>query len=520
MRGIRSIVLLACLAGMSQARADRFRFTEGAGEYAVGFRVVQQYDQTRVFLAPTDPSTGETVSGQRARPIQTLIWYPAETSATPKLTYGDYLLLAGSEDRFDRSAEQIRQTADFRLRDYVPPEMDAATIAAIEQQPMWAARDAAPVARRFPVVIYAPSHNASAGENADLCEYLASRGYVVLASSSMGPAGRWMLNELSDVEAQVGDIEFLVGYASALADADAGEIAVIGYSWGGIANVFAAARDSRIRALVGFDGGIRLVGKLVDAAKYVTPERITVPYLYLASDLGSLEDLYRQKQDLSDDLLARLKYNDFYLVTFRPLVHYHFASQHLRFLSTQPSVVFSGEYSFDEINQAYGWLARYAVAFLDGTLKHDANAMTFVTRKPVENGLPPHAVSLDVEPAKGLPPTRASLAAEMHRKGFAHAQEIYDAMAKANPEFKLPPSEFSDWLEDLAALKRTKDAIYVAKVFTKTYSDRPGPYYRLAELQVAAGDKAGAVESYRKVLALDPANEDVKKKLATLGATK
>jgi hypothetical protein len=35
-------------------------------------------------------------------------------------------------------------------------------------RPMWAVKGAAPVAGRFPVVVYAPSYSASAMENADL----------------------------------------------------------------------------------------------------------------------------------------------------------------------------------------------------------------------------------------------------------------------------------------------------------------------------------------------------------------
>lgn len=49
-----------------------------------------------------------------------------------------------------------------------------------------AVRDAAPASGSFPVVIYAPSYAESAHENLDLCEYLASQGYVVIASRSLG----------------------------------------------------------------------------------------------------------------------------------------------------------------------------------------------------------------------------------------------------------------------------------------------------------------------------------------------
>ena len=293
---------------------------------------------------------------------------------------------------------------------------------------------------------------------------------------------------------------------------------MIGYSWGGISNVFAAAKDSRITALVGFDGGIRLVGKLVAAAKYVTPEHITVPYLYLASNLGSLEDLYRQKQDLSDDLLARLKYSDLYLITLNPLVHYHFASEHLRFLSTKDPIVFTGEYSLDEIYRAYSWVARYTLAFLDAVSKNDPRALAYVTNKPGANGFPPHTVEVEVTRSTGLPPTRESLASEAHRQGFSHIAEIYAGLKKQDADFKLPPYEFLDWIDDLVNIHRVEDAIQIGKLFATVYPDRPGPPERLGELYLLQGDKALAAAGFRKALLIDPANERVKDKLKKLGA--
>ena len=502
------------LAAAANSTADtRFEFSEPPGQYAVGLKVVRQYDATRTFLGRFDVVTGEAVPpSSRARPVETLIWYPA-TQAGTRMHYGDYLLLTGSEDRFDRSDAQIKAVTEYRLRDYLPPEMPAASVEQIKQESMWATQDADAAVGKFPIVIYAPSHNASAYENADLCEYLASHGYIVLASASMGADNRWMGEDVSDVQAQVGDIEFLVGYAATLPNADSAHIAVIGYSWGGISNVFAAAKDSRITALVGFDGGIRLVGKLVSEAKYVTPERITVPFLYLSSRPFSVEDLYRQKQDLSDDLLTRLKYSDLTIVTFDALVHYQFASEHLRFLSLKDAAMFPGDYSLPDVFRAYGWLARYTLAFLAGELKDDKKSLAFVTNAPAAKRTPAHEVRTEVNRSAGLPVTRETLAAEINRKGFAHAGDVYDALKKQNADFKLPPYEFINWIDDLLVMNRSQEAIDIAKLFAKAYPDRPGPHVELGEAYLAHGDRALAAESFKKYLAMVPDDERVQARL-------
>lgn len=503
---VRSVLLGFVLSVITvPAFAESFEFTEKPGDYAVGFKVVQQYDTTRTYLGRFDDTTGEPVKQNRARPIQTLIWYPAKQSPN-QMHYDDYLLLSGSEDDFSRSAEQIAAVADFRLRDFVPPNMPASTIESIKQQTMWAARDASAIDAKFPVVIYAPSHNESAAENADLCEYLASHGYVVIASPSFGASNRWLGLTLADAETQASDIEFLVGYAPTLADADASHLAVIGYSWGGVANVLAAARDSRITALVGFDGGIRLVGKLVAEAKYVTPEHITVPYLYLSSRASSIEDLFRQEQDLSGDLLARLKYADLFVVTFDPVVHFQFASKHLRFLDVNEPAVFPGDYSLSETYQANGWIARYTLAFLDAELKSDAHAASWLARSPDANGFPKHAIKLEVDRGHGIPPTREAIAAELHRGGFTHANDVFAELRKQDAQFKLSPDEFVDWMENLQTQHKFDDAIEIGKQFVATYPERPGPLARLGDAFRMRGDTKQAIESYKKALAIDPAN--------------
>ncbi len=493
------------LFAAASARGESFTFSEKPGDFAVGFRVVQQYDGTRTYLGRFDATTGEPVTKNRARPIQTLIWYPAAKSGD-RMHYGDYLILTGSEDDFTRSAEEIASVSQFRLLDFLPHDMPPTAVDEIKRQTMWATRDAAPADGKFPVAIYAPSHNESAAENADLCEYLASHGYVVISSPSFGANGRWLGLQLPDVEVQAADIEFLVGYAATLSEADASRIAVIGYSWGGVANVFAAARDSRITALVGLEGGIRLVGKLVAAASYVTPENVTVPYLYVSARPISTEDLFRQDQDLSGDLLARLKYADLFIVTLEPLVHYEFASKHLRFLDTKEPMVFPGDYSLSETYQAYGFLARYTLAFLDAELKRDANAASWLARAPDANGMPAHQVKLEVNRGSGIAPTREAIEAELHRRGFAHAHEVFAELHQQDAKFKLAPDQFVDWIENLNALHRYDDVIAIAAEFAATYPERSGPLVRAGDAFRNKGDTKHAIEFYKKALALDPQN--------------
>jgi hypothetical protein len=74
---------------------QRFHFTEKPGPDAVGLKVVEQYDFSRSYRSVTD-ELGKPYQGERARPLQTLIWYPAQKSSGKPMTVGDYGDLPGS----------------------------------------------------------------------------------------------------------------------------------------------------------------------------------------------------------------------------------------------------------------------------------------------------------------------------------------------------------------------------------------------------------------------------------------
>jgi hypothetical protein len=75
---------------------NHFTFAPRPGPYPVGFRVVFQYDYSRTFQEAVD-LLGKPNTGELARPVQTLIWYPAQKSDNPAIVFGDYLALGVKE---------------------------------------------------------------------------------------------------------------------------------------------------------------------------------------------------------------------------------------------------------------------------------------------------------------------------------------------------------------------------------------------------------------------------------------
>ena len=385
---MRIILLIIALWTCTTSQAESlFKFSNEPGIHGVGVRYVKQYDRSRSFT-PERGLLSRVFSSKQSRPIQTVIWYPAEKSGK-RVTYDEYLRLVGWETDFDRTPREQTQAVDAWLQ-MVTDGKRKRQVEAERRRIMWAVGDAAPKAGKYPVVIYAPSINNTTFENADIAEFLASHGYIVIAAPTIGETSRWIKKDLKHAELQVDDIRFLIDYARTLPQADMGRVAVAGFSWGGLSNVLAAAKDERIKALVCMDGAVRYYNSIVAQAKYAVPEKLKTPLLYLAQTPASMETNIRLKEDMSGSFISRMTNADVYLLTMYPMEHVHFGSSYIRL----DDIAEYKEYTPGEVSFAYSLGARYVLNFLNGYLKNDASGLAYLANKPVANGAPPHALKM------------------------------------------------------------------------------------------------------------------------------
>jgi dienelactone hydrolase len=512
-------LLLVALVAIAHAQSapvagagdQRFRFTEKPGPDAVGLKVVEQYDFSRTYR-PLIDELGKAYQGERARPLQTLIWYPAQKSNGKAMTVGDYSDLLATETSFGKP--ELWSDWKWWIEGMKPTLKDS----------MWAVRDAPLLAGRFPVVIYAPSLSSMSWENADICEYLASHGYVVVASPSTGARSRDMTVDLAGIDAQAQDISFLIGYARTLPDTEMSEIAVAGFSWGGISNLFAAARDNRIDALVALDGSMRYFPGLVKAATDVHPEQMTIPMMFFyqgSTTLEKIEKIARQKPNKDTDgpnVLNAWTHGDLITVEDIALVHTEHGSMFQRNERIWKNYARShkADYTRADGMVGYAWIARYTLEFLDAYLKRDAQAMAFLKKTPAEVGVPPHMMTVNFRAAKGIPASLDALRAEVGRQGFDHAAAIYAAMLKEQPDFKLDEDAVLRWGSDLMEKNHLAEAIEVLKLDVQVFPSSSNSYDSLGEAYMKAGQTQLAIESYKKSLELNPGDDEAKEKLKEL----
>jgi len=324
------------------------------------------------------------------------------------MTFGDYGALIRTEVSFDNPVEKGK-----------PQSFVDAYIQGTTEEHTWAVRDAPVQTGRFPLVLYAPSLNAPSIENIELCEYLASNGFVVIASPSMGAASRTMTVDIPGANAEAQDISFLVSYGCALPDVEPSKIAAIGYSWGGMAALFAAARDKRIDALISLDGSFRYSGGTVQAAGDIHPDQMTIPLLVFSRAEETLEALDASRKDKTTCDCAPNVLNEW---AHGDLIHVHLlATSHIQFSSLyQRSERFKKEglqfapadYSLEDGAASYNWMAQYTLEFLNAHLEHDSVAAQFLKRTPAENGVPRHLIAVSFREAspilerKDLPPQK------------------------------------------------------------------------------------------------------------------
>ena len=503
------VAVFFCSMFAGGQNAQRFQFTEKPGPHAVGLKVVDQYDYSRTWRSTVD-DLGQPYAGERARPLQTLIWYPALQSGKAAMTVHDYVVLRETETDFDKKTS----SPDVA-------EQDAGRKDTFNDH-LLAVRDAPIEAGHFPVVIYAPSFSNVSWENADLCEYLASFGYVVVASPDMGATTRGMTGDLTGIEAQARDISFLIGYASTLPDTEMSAVAVGGFSWGGISNLFAAARDNRIKALFALDGSMRYFPGLIKQSGYAHPDLMGIPLLFFTQGAITLEE---QEQVLNDpermsgkSTLNAWTHGDLITVHMLGLTHGEFSSMFQRDESfwKGSEKFMKADYTRADGTTSYAWVARYTVHFLDAYLKHDAAAMDWLKKTPAENGAPLHFLTASYRAASGVPATLESFRAELHQKGFDHAAEVYASFQKQDSTFKLDEGAINQWGYELMGSDHLPEAIELFQWNVAMNPNSGNVYDSLAEAYMKSGDKEHAIEFYKKSLEKDSSNQNAKDKLKQL----
>ncbi len=217
--------------------------------YEAGFKIIQTKDTTRIYKQNTDTS-----DYLHYRPLDIDVWYPATVSpGDTSLYFRDILGLLENRANY-YTASNLGNGITQQIAHYFSQTLNCSDSTKVLNFRTASHKNANPVDRKFPLVIYLSAFNGMSYENFNLFEELAKKGFVVASISSIGrfPGDMTMQNE--DLMEQVYDAIAALENLKGNSNIDFTKIGIIGYSWGGLSGSIAASKISNVSCLVSLDG--------------------------------------------------------------------------------------------------------------------------------------------------------------------------------------------------------------------------------------------------------------------------
>jgi dienelactone hydrolase len=294
------------------------------------------------------------------------IWYPAEPTDARPLTFGRYVDGADGRESFRTRVA----TYGFSLSDAELDELLSSETAAIEKAP----RASGP----FSLLVFGTGLTGPFYLNTVLCEYLAGRGYVVVAIPSL-PA-REDVEPAYDalaVDAQIRDMEFAIQALHDYPEVADGPIGLVAWSLGGVAQALLQMKNPDVGAVVSLDAatGYAYGDKLLESSIFFEPRRATAAFLHATDsrESGQVPKSFRYYDEIAQGRS--------YLLTIEGATHAEFTS----LAAVVPLKIASVEGREGAIER-YRRLCLYVARFLDASLRNDRDADEFLRDAPTRHG--------------------------------------------------------------------------------------------------------------------------------------
>lgn len=480
------------------------------GKYAVGFKHYLTVDSSRTYKRLFDWNDDNI-----PRPLPVSIWYPIISPPDPKvsLTVLDYMEILKEEVEWEHLPnDQLLNWFDYENTEQNQRHLEEKTSAFANAEPL---------ALTCPLIVYAPSYEASSIENFILCEFLASHGYIVISSPSRGTETRFMEGGTEkDMETQARDLEFIIAEGCRMNHVDRDKIGTVGFSFGGLSNVLAQNRNRLIKTIVSLDGSIKYKYATIKKSPFAAIEKVDVPFIHMAQKIIPKEVIAEDQLDsslnTSFDFYDDLIYSRAYSLQFNNLTHSHFSSLGVLFEKRDKRQ----DKSDSEIMESYKWLSVYSLHFLNAFLKNDGQSLAFIENSPEDNETPDGLVT-----KRQKMPLQKEFSLEGFNKlakaeNYRNLEELYHHVREEHPDLNLDEGKLNNLgLQLTFDPKTTEYGIAILALATKIYPESANLFDSLAEAYLFAGNKEKAVANFKKSLALFPENENAQKRLKLLGKT-
>ncbi|MBD0851971.1 prolyl oligopeptidase family serine peptidase [Maribacter arenosus] len=503
---LATIVLFQLCSLTGQTSLKEINLEKGA--YNVGFKHYTMVDSTRLYRIENN-FDNQLVN----RPIPISIWFPAttENSNSEQLTVLDYLEILKEE-------EESKNLPNELLLDWFPQLGDTPQNRAHLSETVNAMSNANFSEEKFPVIVYAPSYQASSIENFALFEYLASNGYVVISSPSRGTDTRWLEGGTTkDMETQFRDVEFLLKEIQKYEYIDLDRIALMGFSFGGLSNAITVMKNKNISALVSLDGTDRYNYPVLEKSPYFDLDRLNVPYIHFAQKDIPEEVLTRDNipAELNSkfQLYDSLEYSNAYSYKFHDLTHSHFGTIGVLFSYRDKRQ----DKSDAEIMSSYKLLSQHTLQFLNATLKNEESAKEFIENSLEKNGISKNLVSKKIKKSLTKEFDYNDFKDLALNQGHRDLIPLYENTVAKHPTLKLEEGMLNNLGIRLSFnAGKLEQGINVFLLAIHIYPKSANLYDSLALAYFYNQDDKNAIANFKKSLELNPENKHAIDKLKQL----
>jgi dienelactone hydrolase len=475
------------------------------GKYDVGFKHYVSNDNSRAYERLYDWNKKIL-----ARPIPISMWFPSQQQAKNRpMTVEDYMVVLKEEEEWE-------ELPNDRILDWFYYSNSAENKSHLKEK-VKAGNNGQFFQKKLPVVIYAPSYQASSVENFALCEFLATHGFIVISSPGRGTENRFMEGGTTrDIETQARDIEFLINEIGNKPYADMNNLAVMGFSFGGIANVLAQMMDKRIKAIICLDGSIKYQFQKVILSPYFNLSKVDVPFIFMSQKDIPIQVMREDNIDtalnIKFEFYDSLKYSYAYHLKFNDLTHSYFSSMGVLFQERDTRQ----DKSDSAIMNSYKWMNIYTLNFLNAFINKNSEAKIFLENTPAENGVINETIM-----KKSKEPVLKDFSFEdfnLHaiRQNYHDLYNLYATITKHNPTFKPEEWKLNNLGLSLLFKNKLREGINILTLNTTLFPESANTYDSLGEGYLITDDRKKASENFKKSLKFNPENQNAINRLKEL----
>ena len=286
------------------------------GSHDVGFRYEYQIDKSRAW--EPWPFADDEKPRTTKRPVRIAVWYPAKVGTSKKMMFKDYVDPKHADAYFSKLNEVMFKYDMWSYKGMMKGSEEA--IQKLLSLETHSHRDADVQNGKFPVVLYCSGWFSRSPDNAHVCEFLASHGYVVVTVPQLGTGSTtydFLVTE-ERIRTQVDDLGFALAAVKKWGVVDDDRVAAMGFSGGGIVALWLSQIEDKISAVIGLDPSYAMKDFLTVSESGIHAEKSGFPILTL------YRGHKRQLSSVSLELIKNLKWANHFVVEVPDATHGEF----------------------------------------------------------------------------------------------------------------------------------------------------------------------------------------------------